>query len=76
MDRITALEDDLQKLSDWVAGDWGQNPHDLKNLMAKAEATLGLEAQEMLVSVLLEPFGDLIDDQVTVWRRKKIFLSL
>ncbi len=62
MDRITALEDDLQKLADWVAGDWGQNPHDLKNLMVKAEATLGLEAQEMLVSILLEPFGDLIDD--------------
>ena len=62
MDRIIVLEDDLQKLAKWVAGDWGQNPHDLKNLMAKAEATLGLEAQEMLVSILLEPFGDLIDD--------------
>ena len=62
MDRITVLEDDLQKLADWVAGDWGQNPYDLAGLMKKAEETLGLEAQEMLVSILLEPFGDLIDD--------------
>jgi hypothetical protein len=61
-DRITALEQDLQTLAAWVDGDWGGADHALSNLMAKAKQNLGLEAEEMLVSILLEPFGDLIDD--------------
>lgn len=32
------------------------------NLFALAEAKLGLEAQEFLVTLLLEPYGDLVDD--------------
>ena len=62
MDRITVLENDLQQLADWVSGDWGQNPYDMARLMEKTTESLSLEAQEMLVSILLEPFGDLIDD--------------
>jgi len=61
-DRITALEQDLQTLAAWVDGDWGGANHALSDLMAKAKQNLGLEAEEMLVSILLEPFGDLIDD--------------
>lgn len=62
MNRITVLENDLQQLADWVTGDWGQNPYDMAGLMEKTTETLSLEVQEMLVSILLEPFGDLIDD--------------
>ncbi|MCE2516757.1 MAG: hypothetical protein J4F41_02745 [Alphaproteobacteria bacterium] len=60
--RITTLEEDLSQLQSWVQGNWWRGDHALKTLMDKAAAHLSLEAQEMLVSIVLEPFGALIDD--------------
>ena len=62
MDRIVVLADDLKRLGEWVSASWGDGPNALADLMTLARAELSLEAEEMLVSILLEPFGDLIDD--------------
>ena len=61
-DRISLLEKDLSTLSSWITPDWWQKSKPLEQLMEQAQATLSLEAVEMLVSIILEPFGDLIDD--------------
>jgi hypothetical protein len=59
--RIAGLAADLGKLAAKVdAGPAGSLPFD--TLYRWAESALGLEAQEMLVSLLIEPDGDLVDD--------------
>ncbi|MET0277227.1 MAG: hypothetical protein ABW198_02745 [Pseudorhodoplanes sp.] len=59
--RNKALAADLDKLSIRVgAGPVGRRPFDA--LYQWAEKSLGLEAQELLVSLLIEPHGDLVDD--------------
>lgn len=65
--RIAALEADLAQLRSWlqeddVQGKWWQGDRPLKTLMDKASGQLSMEAEEMLVSIVLEPFGALIDD--------------
>ncbi|WP_370213136.1 hypothetical protein [Roseovarius sp.] len=60
--RIVALQDDLETLSAHltdVAFD-GELPWNALYLWG--EQTLSLEAQELLVSLLIEPFGELVDD--------------
>ncbi|HWT99543.1 MAG TPA: hypothetical protein VN229_18065 [Terriglobales bacterium] len=60
--RIEGLAHDLTRLKDQVAAfDWSA-PLPWDRLFTWAEETLGLEAQEMLVSLLLEPHGALIDE--------------
>ncbi|HVI89935.1 MAG TPA: hypothetical protein VM659_16645 [Dongiaceae bacterium] len=60
--RIVSLSHDLARLKDHVAVfDWSE-PLPWDRLFLWAEAALGLEAQEMLVSLLLEPHGALIDE--------------
>jgi hypothetical protein len=60
-ERIAALAADLGILAAKVdAGPYGSLPFDA--LYRWAETALGLEAQEMLVSLLIEPHGDLVDD--------------
>jgi hypothetical protein len=61
-DKIVVLEADLQKLSSWLSGNWWSGTMPLKQLMDRARETLSLEAEEMLVSILMEPFGILVDD--------------
>lgn len=61
-ERVVALIDDLERLQAHVAatdlqGDW---PWD--RLYGWAEQHLGLEGQESLVSLLLEPYGTLVDE--------------
>lgn len=59
--RIEALAADLEILSAKIGeGPSGALPFDA--LYRWAEIGLGLEAQEMLVSLLIEPHGDLVDD--------------
>ncbi len=60
--RIEQLTEDLSKLNTMLNGfDWnGAQPFD--RLYSWGEAHLSLEGQECLVSLLIEPFGDLIDD--------------
>ncbi len=62
--RITQLREDLRILSDWISNEsvtpLGPRPWD--SLFRKAEDSLSMEAQELLVSLLLEPYGDLLND--------------
>jgi len=59
--RIADLAADLEKLAAKIdQGPFGALPYDA--LYRWAEMALGLEAQEMLVSLLIEPHGDLVDD--------------
>ena len=61
-ERIAGLSRDLTQLKDHVAVfDWAE-PLPWDRLFLWAEAALGLEAQEMLVSLLFEPHGALIDE--------------
>ena len=62
MDRITQLEDDLNLLAEWVRDETimgGAYP--LRHLAQKT-ADLSVEAQEMLISIIIEPFGEIVDD--------------
>ncbi len=59
--RIDALRADLAALADWLRPQMGRA--DLwQAVMARARQTCALEAQEQVVSLLLEPQGALIDD--------------
>ncbi len=60
--KVSSLVADLKKLDDYLAVDmlWMQN-RPLDSLYRWAEAELGLEAQEQLVSLMIEPFGDEVD---------------
>jgi hypothetical protein len=60
--RIAELAADLDRLAAHVRRWAPEGPRPWDTLFRWAEAQLGLEAQEMLVSLLLEPHGDLIDD--------------
>ncbi|HEX9446522.1 MAG TPA: hypothetical protein VF920_01010, partial [Dongiaceae bacterium] len=60
--RIAELQSDLGKLARMIGRfDW-DSPLPWDRLFRWASDALGLEAQEMLVSLLLEPHGALVDD--------------
>ena len=61
-DRIAVLEDDLKTLISWLDGHWWQRSYPLQNLMEQVRNDLSIEAEEMMVSILMEPFGELVDD--------------
>ncbi|MEZ5923411.1 MAG: DUF3726 domain-containing protein [Hyphomicrobiaceae bacterium] len=60
--RIGGLERDLAAIETMVAGGKLDVPRPWDALYRRAAAELGLEAQELLVTLLLEPQGPLIDD--------------
>ncbi|MEK9596315.1 MAG: hypothetical protein VW057_10165 [Rhodospirillaceae bacterium] len=62
--RIAVLRDDLERLTAQLgSGAWhGEFPWD--GLYRWGETTLSLEGQELLVSLLIEPHGDLVDDLI------------
>ena len=62
MPRILALRADLARLRDHAASLSPDAPHRWDALYRFAEQNLGLEAQELTLSLLLEPHGALIDD--------------
>ncbi|MGX1097796.1 hypothetical protein [Amorphus sp. MBR-141] len=60
--RIARLADDLAALSGWIeAADPLSGPRPFDAIYRHAEASLGLEAQELTVTLLLEPHGALVD---------------
>jgi hypothetical protein len=65
MGRIEALRRDLEHLAGEVETIDFKCPFAWRSLRAFAETRLGLEAQELLVTLLLEPYGALIDDLST-----------
>lgn len=62
VEKLAVLRGDLAKLQAYVdATDMTKNtPWD--RLFSWAEARLGMDAQECLASLMLEPYGDLVDD--------------
>ncbi|NRB04333.1 MAG: hypothetical protein HRU30_13840 [Rhodobacteraceae bacterium] len=63
--RIADLTADLHAARMWIdtEANWGIRPWNA--LMQWAEDTLSEEGQELIGSLLLEPYGDLVDDLVT-----------
>jgi len=62
MPRILALREDLSRLRARAAGLPADTPQPWDVLYRWAEENLGLEAQELAVTLLLEPHGALVDD--------------
>lgn len=61
MTRIDALRRDLEALAGWLDARWLARPRPWASLIA-ASATLSLEAQELLIAAILEPYGAAVDD--------------
>lgn len=61
VEKLAALKSDLAALTDHLADDrlTGSNPWD--RLFVWAESALSEEGQELLASLMLEPYGDLVD---------------
>tara|TARA_R110002020_G_scaffold15611_41_gene55853 strand:- start:61 stop:1767 length:1707 start_codon:yes stop_codon:yes gene_type:complete len=60
--RIAELADDLGALASWIDGtDSFARSRPFDAIHRHAEASLGLEAQELTVTLLLEPHGPLVD---------------
>jgi hypothetical protein len=59
--RIVGLRQDLARLTRQVETAFPR-PYPWDQLIQWSEAELGLEAQELLITVILEPYGDAIDD--------------
>lgn len=60
--RISGLRDDLKRLAAMAASFHWNEPYPWDRLFRWAGETLDPEAQEMLVTLLLEPHGELVDD--------------
>lgn len=59
--KIAALQDDLKKLIDVIGTDILQSSYPWKALYRWTEENLSLEGQEQTVSLVIEPYGDLVD---------------
>ncbi len=62
IEKINSLRADLSALSEHVTSQGLSADYAWDALMTWAEGTLGFEGQEQLVSLLLEPYGDLVDE--------------
>ncbi len=59
--KLQALKADLQALTDHLAGNDLQQDHPWDRLMNWSDAKLSEEGQELVASLLLEPYGHLVD---------------
>ena len=62
IEKLAALHPDLDRLAAHVAKADLQGDMPWNRLFDWAEVTLGADAQECLASLMLEPYGDLVDD--------------
>lgn len=62
IEKLGALNRDLHELCDHIASFDFQLPQPWNAIWLWAEAHLGAEGQELLLSLLLEPHGDVVDD--------------
>ena len=61
--RILKTRNDLKQLSDWLAVEKNlEQPFLWERVLRFAERNFSLEGQELTVSLLLEPHGELVDD--------------
>lgn len=63
MRRIETLRHEIPELRAGLTDDWWQAPNPWARLLAQSQA-YSTECQELIVSLVLEPHGDLIDDLV------------
>lgn len=62
VEKVASLKADLARLEDHVRGGALEGDEPWNRLYEWGEDNLSLEGQEQLVSLLLEPYGDLVDD--------------
>ena len=62
IDKLERLGADLGRMGEYIEGDALREDHPWDRFYRWAEARLSLEGQEQLVSLLLEPYGELIDE--------------
>ena len=60
--KVAELIRDLGQLDSYLAACTFAEPYPWHDLAHWAEQTLSIEGQELVVSLLLEPYGDLVDD--------------
>ena len=73
--KLNELRLDKALLDEYVEKFNFKTPYPFNYLYSWAEETLGEEAQELLVSLILEPFGELVDDLSGGMSDKKQFSS-
>ncbi len=62
IEKLESLRADLELMSGYIAVESLTNDHPWDRFYRWAEEFLSLEGQEQLVSLLLEPYGDLVDE--------------
>ncbi len=62
IEKLSALRQDLKKLSVHTNTDIFTTPYPWNGLYEWTEQNLSLEGQEQLVALMMEPYGDLVDD--------------
>ena len=60
--KLQALKRDMETLREYIDNDSLAEDHPWDRIYRWAEGKLSLEGQEQLVSLLIEPYGDLVDD--------------
>lgn len=62
LEKLEALKSDLRRLSEYLTSDVLEEANPWDTLFRWGEAELSMEGQEQLISLMLEPYGDLVDD--------------
>jgi len=62
IEKLGALRADLELMSSYIADESLDADHPWDRFYRWAEANLSLEGQEQLVSLLIEPYGELVDE--------------
>jgi len=62
LNKLALLGDDLEKMSVYISSENLNHDHPWDRFYRWAEQELSLEGQEQLVSLMLEPYGELVDD--------------
>ena len=66
IEKLKSLRADLESMSDYIAAESLADDHPWDRFYHWAEETLSLEGQEQLVSLLLEPYGELVDELIVI----------
>jgi hypothetical protein len=62
LNKLALLGDDLEKMSTYISSENLNLDHPWDRFYQWAEKQLSLEGQEQLVSLIIEPYGELVDD--------------
>ena len=62
IEKLAQLNADLERIAAYIESESLADDHPWDRLYRWAEAKLALEGQEQLVSILIEPYGELVDD--------------